>query len=223
MKGFNFKKELIIWVILIVPFIFSVYYWDNVPQQMITHWGIDGKPNGWSNKNVGLFGMPMLSVVMYLLFLVYPKIDPKKRNFELFGNAYYVIRLSIAAFIGILSVIVLYVNMGCQINIGKTVITMVSLLMLLYGNVLGNIRHNYFVGIRVPWTLNNEEVWRLTHRLAGKIWVIASIIMLPICIFVPVSSLTWIFIAYMTGIFIYPMYFSYKTYKELNKDMPNNQ
>ena len=47
---------------------------------------------------------------------------------------------------------------------------LVGLLLSVLGSLLGQVRPNWFFGIRTPWTLSSERSWTATHRL-GR-WVL---------------------------------------------------
>lgn len=47
---------------------------------------------------------------------------------------------------------------------------------MVLGNYLPKVKHNYFMGIRNPWTLANENVWNKTHRFSGKIFMITGML-----------------------------------------------
>ena len=94
---------------------------------------------------------------------------------------------------------------------------MVSLLFILIGNVMGRFKHNYFVGIRTPWTLANEEVWRKTHRVAAPIWVLGGIINILLAFTETNFKGIW-FVAIVAVISIVPIVYSYIVYQQIIKN-----
>jgi len=157
---------------LIVAFIVYPY----LPEKVPSHWNLYGEVDGYSSRFWGAFGIPLLNVAVYLLLLVTPLIDPRRDNYKLFAGSYQILKIAlIALFTGLYAVVILSA-LGYDISINKVVPMGISLLIILIGNMMGRFRHNYFVGIRVPWTLASEEVWQKTHRLAAPLWVIAGIL-----------------------------------------------
>lgn len=208
------KQDWLIWIMLLVPFIFIAIFWDRFPDQIATHFDMNGKPNGWSDKSTGLFLMSGLNVGMYFLFLVLPKIDPKKAKFALFMDKYQIIRLVLHTFFTFIFFITTLPALGLNFNNALWVLYGVLVLFLLLGNYMGNVRHNYFVGVRTPWTLANEEVWTKTHRLTAKLWVYATLVMMVVLPFVPNPEI--IFLPYVILISVIPIVYSYVIFKKIN-------
>jgi uncharacterized membrane protein len=90
----------------------------------------------------------------------------------------------------------------------------ILILFLILGNVMGNIRNNFFVGIRTPWTLASEEVWTKTHRLAAKVWVVSSLITMVLIAILPHPEI--VFGIYVGVILIIPIVYSFLVYKKLS-------
>ncbi|ACV61001.1 protein of unknown function DUF1648 [Desulfofarcimen acetoxidans DSM 771] len=174
----GFAKTLLSdWLLLILIFLsllagYTVY--PHLPERVATHWSLSGDVNGYSSRFWGAFGIPLMTGGLYCLLLFLPLIDPQKENYKKFAAAYKVIRSLLVVFMfGIYTVIILNA-LGYDIPVKKITMLGVSLLFMVIGNFMGQIRQNYFVGIKTPWTLASEEVWQKTHRLSGKIWVAAG-------------------------------------------------
>lgn len=169
------------WPLLTMIFLLlamGIYYYPILPERVPSHWNIRGEVDGYSSRFFGAFGLPLMSLVFYVLMLIFPSLDPKKESYTRFARAYDVIRWSMIAIFALLHIVVLMAALGRKIDVGKVVQPAISVLFILLGNQMGRFRHNYFVGIRTPWTLANEEVWRKTHRFSGPIWVAGGIISL---------------------------------------------
>lgn len=207
------KREWPMWILILIPTIFSIVNWNNFPDSIPTHWDINGEIDSYSGKWAVFLG-PLIATGVYLLMLLLPKIDPRKKNYDLFTGAYWVIRIAIVMLMCILGMITDLVSLGYDLNVAMIIMLAVLGLFLLLGNQFGRIRPNYFVGIRTPWTLNNEEVWMKTHRLTGKIWVVASLLMIILIWFVPFKIFTVVFVVYMLALIITPLYYSYHLHKK---------
>jgi uncharacterized membrane protein len=209
------KQDWLIWLTLLVPFIFIAAYWNSFPDQIPTHFGMDGKPDDYSGKAFGLFSLPVLNILMYFLFIALPLIDPKRKNYALFSDKYRIIRIVFHLFMTVIFFATTAYALGYQFNISKVIMYAVLFLFLLLGNYMGNVKHNYFIGVRTPWTLANEEVWTKTHRLTAKIWVGATLTMMLILPFVPGEDT--FFGIYLAIITVIPVAYSYVIFKQLNK------
>jgi uncharacterized membrane protein len=207
------KQDWLIWLIIIVPFVFIAIYWDKFPDQIPTHFGMDGKPNGYSEKGQGLFLMSGINVLMYLLFLVLPKIDPSRANYALFSDKYRIIRLLLHIFLTFSFFLSALYALGWDFDISLFVLYGLLVLFLLLGNYIGTVRHNYFVGVRTPWTLSNEMVWTKTHRLTAKLWVFTSLITMAALPFV--SDKDVFFGIYLAVITVIPIVYSYLLFRKI--------
>jgi uncharacterized membrane protein len=148
------------------------------------HWGGDGRPNGWISKAPGLLCLPLIGVAVALLTGWIPKLDPRlRRDPEASGmslEAIGVIRLASTALVSLGCLVTVAEGVGCRVNSTRVGINLILLFFLVVGNCIGRVRPNYFVGIRTPWTLESDEVWRATHRLLGRIWVFGALAFLAL-------------------------------------------
>jgi len=171
------KGDWITLLLVLASLAAGVAAYPQLPDLVPSHWNIKGQVDGYSSRFWGAFGIPLMLAGIYLLMLLMPRIDPKRANYSRFGGAYRTLKLAIALFFVWLYGTVLASAMGFRLPVDKMVITAVGILFMVIGNFMGQFRHNYFVGIRTPWTLANEEVWQKTHRLAARIWVAAGLAM----------------------------------------------
>lgn len=207
------KKDWMIWIMLILPFVFIAIYWDQFPDQIPTHFGMNGEPDDYSSKELGLFLISGINVVLYFVFLIIPKIDPSRANYALFLDKYRIIRLILHLFFTFVFFSIAVYSLGVKFNTSLFVMYGVLLLFLLLGNYMGNVRHNYFIGVRTPWTLANEEVWTKTHRLTARIWVYSSLVMMVVLPFV--SNPDWLFGPFIAVISIIPIMYSYIIFRKI--------
>lgn len=209
------KNDWLIWTIILAPYILVAWFWNRFPEMVPTHFGLDGKPDDYSSKIVGLIIFPGINMVMYFLFLVLPKIDPRRKNYELFPEKYRVIRLGIHSFMSYLLVVTIFYSLGYRFDISLMVLYGIMILFLILGNLMGNIRNNFFVGVRTPWTLSSEEVWTKTHRLTAKLWVASTLITMVLIAILPHPEI--VFGVYIGVIAIVPIVYSYIEYKKQNR------
>ncbi|MCX6295305.1 MAG: SdpI family protein [Bacteroidetes bacterium] len=210
----NLKNDWLIWTIILVPFLFVAYFWKQFPEQIATHFGFDGKPDDYSSKVTGLIMCPSINILFYFLFIVLPKIDPRKKSYALFPEKYKIIRLAIHSFLSFILMITIFFSLGYKFNLNFMVLYGILVLFLILGNLMGNVRNNFFVGIRTPWTLSSEEVWTKTHRFTAKLWVFSTIAVMLILPFLPQPEI--VFGIYIALITIVPIVYSYIIFKKSN-------
>ncbi len=207
------KKDWLTWIIILSPLVLIIGWWNKFPDQIPTHFGMDGQPDDYSGKAFGLFMLPGINVLMYLLFLVLPKIDPRGKNYKLFADKYKIIRIVLHAFFTFIFFLTALYSLGNHFNLSLIMLYGLLTLFLLLGNYMGNVRPNFFIGVRTPWTLSNESVWVKTHRLTAKIWVFGSLIMMVILPFVPQPD--YIILPFILIISIIPIVYSYLIFKKI--------
>lgn len=160
-------------IITILPMFVGILFWSRLPEQMATHFGSDNTANGWSSKGFAVFGLPLFCLLIHLLCVGTTLADPKQKGIP--DKVFKMITL-ISPLTSLICAVTIYgyaLNLG--INIGIIIYIFVGLLFVLIGNYLPKCRQNYTVGIKLPWTLDNEDNWNRTHRLAGKIWVLCGL------------------------------------------------
>lgn len=139
------------------------------------HWNAAGQVDAYGGKFEALFMEPLIALVIYAAMRWIPRIDPGRRNYELFAAAFGTLRIGLIATIGALYTVMLLTYHGCPIAIGVVVPMIVGVMMILVGNVLGKVRPNWFVGIRTPWTMSSKTAWDKTHRAGGWMFIIAGL------------------------------------------------
>lgn len=215
------KREWAMWILILIPTIFSIVNWNSFPDKIPTHWGVDGQIDDYGGKWSVFLG-PLLGLGMYLLMIVLPKIDPRKKNYDLFSGAYWLIRIALVLLMCIIGMMTDLVSLGYKLDVGMIVQLSVLGLFLLIGNQMGKIRPNYFVGIRTPWTIDNQEVWTKTHRLGGRIWV-GTTLALIICVFIlPMKIFAILFFVSIITMAVIPIVYSYVIHKKIKEQMPSN-
>lgn len=171
-----FLSEWPLWLLIVAGLVLGAAVYPQLPERVASHWNYRGEVDGYSSRCWGAFGIPLMTAGIYLGMLLLPLIDPRRQNYEKFAGAYRVIKAVLVIFMTGIHLIVVLNALGFQLPVDRIVMTGVSLLFLIIGNYMGQFRHNYFVGIKTPWTLASAEVWRKTHRLGGRLWVVAGVL-----------------------------------------------
>ena len=203
-------------VMLIVPFVLIAAFWAEIPDTIPIHFNGSGEPDRFGDKVPFIFLMPGISLFTFLLLYFIPHIDPKKRiNAAQKGYTAFIMVMVVFFF-------VLFLLMFSQILglnwFGNYIVIVIPIFFMLLGNYMSKIRPNYFVGIRTPWTLQNEEVWERTHRFTGRLWVITSVIMLGVGLVFNSNYPGWLTAVYVGLVTIVPFVYSYIEYKKVKAD-----
>jgi uncharacterized membrane protein len=165
---------------VIVLLVLAAGWWayPHLPPRVPTHWNFRGEVDGYSSRFAATFVLPLVMLGLAALFQVLPKIDPRRKNYAKFSDTYWLIVNVILIFFGLVQALVLANGLGAPVSMGRILPIGIGFLMMLIGNVLGRLRPNWFIGIRTPWTLSSDEVWRKTHRLGGRLFVAGGILLM---------------------------------------------
>lgn len=156
-------------LVILLPMALGLIFWNQLPEKLPTHWGIDGEVDGWSSRSFAVLAFPLyLAAIHWLcLFLSMREFKKKRHSPRILG-----VLLWICPAISILFGSLIYgFAMGREINILFVMPLFFGLLFVLLGNYLPKCQQNRTIGIRIKWTLENEANWNATHRFAGKLWV----------------------------------------------------
>lgn len=209
------KRDWIVLIIIILQFVLGAYFYKSLPNKIPIHWNGNGEVDSYAGKLYGLFSIPLISFGIYILFIILPLIDPKGKNYKKFNPTYNYLKYILIIFLFIIEGITILASTKSSFDTAILVKIMGSLLLILIGNVMGRFKHNYFVGIKTPWTLASEEVWRKTHRMAAPVWVIGGIINMFISFTrINLNIITPIIIVIIAVI---PMVYSYIIYHKMSK------
>ena len=209
---FKIQKGMIILILISIIATFFIY--SSLPEKIPIHWNIKGEIDSYGGKSFVWF-TALLPLAIYLLMIYVPEIDPKRESYKKHKKAYEILMNILVPFFIVVHWITIFSAFGHQISIGRIIPIGVGILFIVIGNYMGQIRPNYTFGIKIPWTLANETVWKKTHRvgsfafiLSGLIFIIAGIINKPFSFILAISS---IFVA-----LIYTGVYSYLEYKKIH-------
>ncbi|OKS88341.1 SdpI family protein [Mucilaginibacter polytrichastri] len=214
MKKFN-PSDLLLLIIWVLPFVYLAVVYKQLPETVPIHFGIQGKPDGFGPRADVIFLMAITggaSAAAYLLMRFLPSIDPKRQvkygedNFNKIG-------FGIVSFLSLISLTIIYAVVHNGFKYDNLEFVIISLLFVFLGNMMYNVKPNYFVGIRIPWTLESEDNWRATHRLAGKLWVGGGIVLTALMLIIHGQLGVDVFLGFIALLSIVPMVYSYRYFK----------
>lgn len=208
------KNELPVIVIILTPFLYLAYIWNQLPERVPIHWNIHGQIDRYGDKLELLLIPIFLPLLVYLIFLLTPIIDPK-RKIDMMGRKYRSLKLLMSTFMSVLAIYIIYAVKNQSLENQNFILLILGVLYIIIGNYFKTIRANYFIGIRTPWTLENETVWRDTHRMAGVLWFIAGFVVVVATLLLNREH-GMIFFMIITGIItLVPVIYSYLRYSRL--------
>lgn len=197
----NKKAIALMWLLSLLPFLLVALFWGRMPELVPIHWNAAGQVDNYASKSF-LWWLCVISPVMALLLQFLPRLDPKKKNYEKFQNLYDLVAISLPC----ITVFVMGITIAEAINpgglkVGRLIMGFLSLLFMFLGNLMGKIKTNWFMGIRTPWALSDPDVWNKTNRMGGRVFFLAGLVTLLLCLFAP-AEMEGLMIAAMLGIML---------------------
>ncbi len=203
-------------VIILLPMIFGVVIGGRLPDTVPSHFNAAGEVDGYMSKNVLVFVIPLLLLLAHIICIAFTLADPKRKNID--GKPFTLILWVIPA-VSLLTLGSVYLYaLGYKLNVAAISFAMSGILFMIIGNYLPKCGHNYTLGIKTPWALNDEDNWRATHRFGGKIFVAAGVVMVILAFFTTATKAAmWIDIAVIILAAAAPEIYSYVYYLKHRK------
>ena len=190
----------------------SIWAYPSLPPTVATHWSLRGTPDGFSSRGWAVAIGPLVIVGITLLFNVLPKMDPRRENYARFLSSYWLIANAVVVFMLVAHALVIATGLGYSVNIDRLMPLGIGLLFVFLGNYLTRVEPNWFIGIRTPWTLSSDAVWRKTHRTGGWLMVIGGLV-LGIGAFLPHAAFLPLLVTTLILVVVIPIVQSYVLWK----------
>lgn len=172
------KLQIVSVALVVLAFLTAIYVQPQMPLRVASHWNAAGDVDGYMDRDFGTYFMPFLSLALLLLLFALPIIDPLKRNYSEFQKEYDGMVAIILGFMYYVYLLTVAINLGYSLNIMQWLAPGFGALFYYMGVMIGKARQNWFMGIRTPWTMSSERVWKKTHELGGKLFKAAGVIAL---------------------------------------------
>ena len=197
-------------MVILLPMVIGLLFWDKLPERFATHWGIDGTPDGWSGR-WAVFVLPLILLAMQWLCILIAAKDPK--NADQHPKAFGLVIWIMPALSLLMMGFVYFVALGNPFSALKLMALVFGLMFTVIGNFMPKIRQNSTLGIKISWTLTSEANWYATHRFCGKVWTVGGIFAL-LCIFLPDSWNIPVLLLLMVPMTVLPVLYSWRYHKK---------
>lgn len=207
----NKGKLIVSSILILLPILFGALVWEKLPESMPIHWGADGKADGFSSPLVAVILLPLLLLALHWIGLWITAKDNGKndQSKKAVGMVYWILPL-----ISLFACGMIYAAaFGHMVHMGAYAGLLIGVVFIIIGNYMPKCRPNRTIGIKIKWTLANEENWERTHRLAGKVWVIAGVLCLPAAL-LPVTVFPYTMVSLLFVSVIVPFVYSYCLYRK---------
>ncbi len=211
MKRFKWLKISL--ALYVIPFALGVIYYNKMPDRVATHFNFNGVPDGFSSREVAMFGITAFMLVMHLFMYFMTRKDPRS-NFQ--GDKIIIVSM---IFMPVLSTVIMAWTisyaLGSNFNAssGTNILNIfLGIFFIVLGNYLPKTKRNYTIGIKVPWTLHDDVIWDKTHKLGGIVWVVCGILMVAGGLF-SIKNRVWYYVIFFIATLV-PVIYSYILYQK---------
>ena len=190
-------------VVILLPVVAGLLLWDRLPEQLPFHWNAAGEVDGWSSKAFAIFGLPLIMVAAQWLCMLGTAADPKRKNHP--EKVLHLVLWIIPVLSVVLHAVTYATALGHSVPMEVVMPILIGLIFTIIGNYMPKCKQNYTIGIKIPWTLDNEENWNKTHRFAGFLWTICGLLIMLTGFF----GGFWVFLPITLLMVLAPIIYSY--------------
>lgn len=207
------REDRVFLLLALLAAALSAYLYPELPDEVPIHWNWRGEADGFAPKAYAVWTTPGIALCIWWILVHVPALDTRKQNWSRFQDTYRRIRHMILAFFFGMHLAMLAEWSGAGLSMDVVVLGGVGFLLAAMGNVMGKVKPNHFVGIRVPWTLDDDEVWRRTHRFAAPIWVLGGLALWGTTLLPAFLQLAFV-LTVVAVLTIAPVVYAYVIYRE---------
>lgn len=202
----NLKTMIITSIVILAPILVGLMLWDKLPAEMATHFDENGIADGWSSKPMAVIGLPLFLLVVHWFCMAFTSVDPKRQNFS---DKVILLVMWLCPVVSILGNGATYLYaLDDSVNTTGIAMLAVGSLFIVIGNYMPKMKQSYTIGIKIPWTLDSEENWNRTHRLAGYMFMLGGMLIIISTFIqqfwlVPVAMIFMVFVPMMYSFILY--------------------
>lgn len=191
---------------------FAAAAYARLPHRIPSHWNLRGEVDGWMEKPWGALMLPAVATALLGMLWLMPRVDPRRENLRRFADDRRLIVNLLVLFFAVIQGATYGQALGWPVQVDRVIGAAVGLLFVGLGNYLPRVRSNWHMGIRTPWTMDNERVWRATHRVGGRAFVAAGLAM-ALAALLPLPARAWLTGAAIAVAVVLPLVYSYVAYR----------
>ena len=209
--------SIITLVLIALALLAGALLWNQLPDQMASHWNINDQVDGYISRFWGVFLMPLVTLGIFALFLVVPNIDPLKANIAQFRETFNIFIALIVAFMLYIHGLTLAWSLGYQdFKMSAAMLPFMGILFIAIGYLLRQAKRNFFIGIRTPWTLSSDLVWDKTHQLGSALFMLSGAFAILGGFFGGMTAF-WLMFVPLIGSSLFLVVYSYILYRSETK------
>jgi uncharacterized membrane protein len=212
--------NIVSFLLVLAAFAIALWFYPRLPNPVPTHWNAAGQINGYMPKPWGVLVLPLFITATWIVLALLPRLSPKGYSLDTFARVYGLLQITFLAVLLVITIIALSAAENRHIAINAMIPIVLGLLFLIFGNYMGKLRKNFFIGIRTPWTLASDEVWARTHRLGGWIFVAGGVTIVLASVLAPSADSPIILLGVLAVMVLIPVAASFAFYRRIENPRP---
>lgn len=197
--------------------VLGLVVYGRLPERMAIHWGTDLEPDGYASRLVGVVVLPMIGMAVAALPIFVTKLDPRPGSHVVHARTLTLLSNGAGVLLAALQVMILGVALGWSVDVPRVLPIGIGISLLVLGNVSPRVRPNWFFGIRTPWTLSNDEVWRRTQRFGGTVMTVAGAAIILAGVTMERDARSVVLLVGLLVAFVVPALYSFLVWKKLGR------
>jgi len=208
---------ILVLTLIAIGLIAGLLLWNQLPEQMASHWNVNDEVDGYMSKFWGVFLIPLTTLGLFGLFMIIPNIDPNKANIAGFRETFNLFIVFFVTFMFYIHALTIAWSLGyTNFKISSAMLPFLGLLFIFIGYLLRKAKRNFFIGIRTPWTLSSDSVWDKTHQLGGNLFMLTGALAFAGSFFGGLTAFWLFFVPLMVSVLFLVIY-SYVLYRNETK------
>lgn len=197
-------------IIILLPMTAGIILWDKLPERIGIHFNFSNTADNFADKTFTVFIIPLIMLAFQWLCIFVSSFD--KQNNSANQKVQNLV-LWICPAVSVFSAILIYPTaLGTDTDKNLIGMIFVGFMYVVIGNYLPKCKQNHTFGIKIPWTLSDEENWNSTHRMSGILWIVNGFIILADA-FLKVYEIPVMFTVIVISVAV-PTLYSYLFYRK---------
>jgi uncharacterized membrane protein len=207
-------------VVNVIMLLITASVFTRLPAEVPTHWNLHGVVDSTMPKLPGAFLPSATAIAIWFLVPALRRIDPRRASYDRFDATFHLILNAVVLVLAMLQGLVLASSLGLKVDMVRSMLVGVGVMFMVLGNYMPRLRSNWWMGIRTPWTLDSEEVWRRTHRFGGRMFMAGGLVTVAATLLPAEAASIVSFAAIMTAALV-PVVYSYVIWRAERRGVPH--
>lgn len=165
------KTTLITTLLCLVPIAIGTALQNKLPSEIPINYGFNNEAGTLASKWIVIFLLPLILALVNL----FVNLTLTEKNRQRIGERLSAVLIWLVPLLSVVVLMFLILKpLGLPLKAGSLVFSIISVIFIIIGNYIPKCRPNSYIGYRLSWIMNDDELWMKTHRFSGFVLVIAG-------------------------------------------------